>query len=765
MNELKNYQIATLEKLHSYVQRILNDTTYEKPYDHAFYEITGDAYFDHEITAPHICVQMPTGGGKTLVACHALHVIHHEYLQVAHDHGLVIWLVPTDTILTQTINNLKNRRHLYRKALDSHFERVLILDINSAMRLTKTDLDNNFCVLVSTYAAFRIDSQKQSLRKAFRENGLLMEHFSQYGSLPFLYHGIVIDRPSLVNLIKIHHPIVVVDEGHNTQTDLSYEMIAHFDPSFVIEYTATPRHTVDKQPNVLVKVGSSELKNEEMVKIPMHHHNYPNWENALCEGVAQRNLLEKLSVKEYKTTGEYIRPIALIQAELDMEKDDKIHVKRVYEYLTKNLSIPKNQIAIKTANCDDIQNQNLYLKNNSIRYIITVKALAEGWDNTFAYVLISVANVGTSIGAKQIIGRVLRLPSQRLKKIPDLNYSYIYTSSQKFNHTIKQLESGLVSNGYETTDLVSNEMCKSVTRELKLRLEDVIELPCISVDNDRRHRLDFDTDLIGDAFFLSGKETLNELTLSNQSGVATYDVSDNNVKIVRQTMFKSNNTFTGAVSEVSLVALLEQKIRRRRYGQDDLRHYLHSTIRCLSGKHSLIDLYNNITLLINQINDQITRLENQHATETFDELLTSKKLICTFFNLPKVFHLTDTDPHIYSRHLYTNCPVMNNEEADLARQIDSLNNIKWWFRNPESNTAGFYIQGWEKHKFYPDFIVRTNRSYYIVEYKGKQLLSTDDTKYKIKLGELLAGLAGDNYTFKLIHPDNINNFISELSRS
>ena len=308
-------------------------------------------------------------------------------------------------------------------------------------------------------------------------------------------------------------------------------------------------------------------------------------------------------------------------------------------------------------------------------------------------------------------------------------------------------------------------MCKFVTHEFKLRLEDKIELPCISVDSDQTHRLDFDTDLIGDTFQLSGKETLNKLTLSNQTGVATYDVTDNNIKIVGQTMFESNSTFTEAVSEMSLVAILEQKIRRRRYTQDDLRQYLHSTIHYLTRKHSLVDLYNNITLLINEINNQITHLENQHAITTFDELLISKKLTCTFFNLPKVFHLTRIDPHIYSKHLYTNCPVMNNEEADLARQIDSLSSIKWWFRNPESNTTGFYIQGWQKHKFYPDFIVRTNRSYYIVEYKGKQLLSTDDTKYKTELGELLVKLAGNNYTFKLIHPDNTNDFINELSQS
>lgn len=765
MNELKRYQVVALEKLRLYVRRMLDDVTYNAPHDHAFYELTGSPYVDHGLGAPHICIQMPTGGGKTLVACHALNVIQSDYLQLAYDRGLVVWLVPTDAILFQTINNLKNRKHLYRKALDSYFKRVLILDVDSAMRLTKTELDNNFCVIVSTYAAFRIDNTKRDSRKVFRENGLLMEHFIKSEPSQFPHQNTTIEHSSLVDLIKINHPIVVVDEGHNTQTDLSYEMIKHFEPSFVIEYTATPRSNPGRNPNVLVKVTSSELKSEAMIKMPMQHHNYPNWENTLSKGVAQRNLLEKLSKKEHKTTGEYIRPIALIQAELEKENPDKIHVKKIYEYLTTTLQIPKNQIGIKTGTRDDLRNQNLYSKNNPMRYIITVKALAEGWDNAFAYVLISVANVGSSISAKQIIGRILRLPSQQFKKISDLNHSYIYTSSQKFNETIKQLEQGLIDNGYETSDLVSSVMCKPVTHEVKQRLQINVVLPCISVIDDRTHRLDFDIDLIGDDFLLSNKDTLNELSVSTQVGTATFDIRDDNVKIIRQTMFKPNGQTAVDPTEESLIRILEQKIRRRRYRQSDLRDYLHSIINHLRKQHSLLDLHNNISFLVNEINNQITTLENDHALMTFEKLLANNKLTCTFFDLPKAFHVHEVDSRIYSKHLFDKSPVMNDEEFDLARQIDSLSNVTWWFRNPENNVAGFYIQGWMNHKFYPDFIIKTNLSYFIVEYKGEQLLTTDDTKYKIKLGNTLDTLAGNNYQFRLVHANNINKFIKELSES
>ena len=68
--------------------------------------------------APYVCLRLPTGGGKTLLAAHAVAVARDTWIE--KDHPLVLWLVPTNTIRLQTVDALKNTRHAYRQALDEN---------------------------------------------------------------------------------------------------------------------------------------------------------------------------------------------------------------------------------------------------------------------------------------------------------------------------------------------------------------------------------------------------------------------------------------------------------------------------------------------------------------------------------------------------------------------------------------------------------------------------------------------------------------------
>ena len=75
--------------------------------------------------------------------------------------------------------------------------------------------------------------------------------------------------------------------------------------------------------------------------------------------------------------------------------------------------IPAEQIAIKTADINELKNADLLSPNCPIRFIITVNALKEGWDCPFAYILASLANRTSQVDVEQIVGRILRLPYTR----------------------------------------------------------------------------------------------------------------------------------------------------------------------------------------------------------------------------------------------------------------------------------------------------------------------------------------------------------------
>ena len=79
---------------------------------------------------------------------------------------------------------------------------------------------------------------------------------------------------SLANVIRLNKPLIVIDEGHRTKTQLSIDFLRDLNPSFIIEYTATPR----AESNILVEIHSSELKEEEMVKLPLVLESHTQWQ-------------------------------------------------------------------------------------------------------------------------------------------------------------------------------------------------------------------------------------------------------------------------------------------------------------------------------------------------------------------------------------------------------------------------------------------------------------------------------------------------------
>ena len=92
-----------------------------------------------------------------------------------------------------------------------------------------------------------------------------------------------------------------------------------------------------------------------------------------------------------------------------------------------------------------------------VRYIITVNALKEGWDCPFAYILASLANRTSKVDVEQILGRVLRLPYTIKHKDNLLNLSYVFTSSDDFNSTIRDIVKGLNNAGYSKRDALLSD--------------------------------------------------------------------------------------------------------------------------------------------------------------------------------------------------------------------------------------------------------------------------------------------------------------------
>ena len=763
MLQLKKYQLRSISELEEYLENS-KEFGSEKGHRIAFIEKTDSKYQDQDLDVPFVCIKIPTGGGKTVVACHMLNSLYEKHSRGKNQRGLVLWLVPTDTIRTQTLNALRDREHPYREVLDHYFSNnVKIMNFKEALSIKKSDISDNLCVLVASLSAFRI-SDKEG-RKAYADNGNLLEHFENIpeGTLDKDKEGQV--KYSLVNVIKLAKPIIIIDEGHNAKTVLSFNMLKDMDPSFVLEYTATPR----PESNVLVNVTAVELKEEKMVKIPIYLNNIAQWQQTVREGVTKRIELEKISKKE---KGEYIRPIALIQAEQVKEDKKKIYVQKIIDFLKEDLKIDESEIAIKTANQDQISDIDLFSKKCPIRYILTVSALKEGWDNSFAYVLISVANIESRISVEQTIGRIIRLPNTKLKKQQALNVSYVYTSSRSFKEAASSLEKGLLANGYTKKDF--KELTKVIEKEniFEKAIDDKdIKIPYFAIKDGEYRPMEFFQDLIGEDFDLGKQKVPSEFDLYyDQNRRQKVDVKEGD-QLVRSEQTKLDIIYDFKdFSKERLVNWLDKKVLRKEYSQNEKLVYFEKFIDSVlkSKKYNLSELSINCYKLKDVIENYIDELERETALKKFSELEKNSKLILDkiFLDLPIKITIDNTSEDRFEKHLYSRAGILNSEEVDLALKIDQLKDVvQWWYRSPEKKVEAIYLQGWQRNKFYPDFIVKTKKgNYLLVEYKGENLLTNEDTKYKIKLGEKWQQLTGKNYYFFLVHKKNMEEFITKIKK-
>ena len=195
-----------------------------------------------------------------------------------------------------------------------------------------------------------------------------------------------------------------------------------------------------------------------MVKLPVIVYNRDSQSEVLIDAIDLRNKLEEIADAEYTKTGKYIRPIALFQAQ-PKGKEDATTFEKLRDKLV-DKGIPAEQIAIRTADVNELKNVELMSPNCPIRYIITVNALKEGWDCPYAYILASLANKTSQVDVEQILGRILRLPHTSQHTQSALNMSYVLTSSNDFNNTVAHIVKGLNSAGFSDKDYRIGESTK-----------------------------------------------------------------------------------------------------------------------------------------------------------------------------------------------------------------------------------------------------------------------------------------------------------------
>lgn len=833
---LKHYQEKVLKELKEYLSALADakkefeEIAELKPHlakhinfpKEAWEKATGRSIYHSKTNGldeplPDIYLKVPTGGGKTLVACHAIDNIQKSYLN--KQTGLILWVVPSTQIYRQTISALKNREHPYRQVLDiSSGGRTLIKE--KTEMFNRLDIEENLVVLMLMLPS--ANRQNKETLKVFRDQGGFTDFFPREDDfeghkklkelIPNLdcfttemeVFGTQI-KTSLGNTLKVLRPLVVIDEGHRAYGENARNTIRNFNPSFILELSATP----PPNSNELVKITGRELHEEEMIKLDIHLTNKTSldWQDTLLASFEKRNDLEK-KAKEYEgNTGEYIRPICLIQVErTGKDQLDKkyIHAEDAKEYLIKKCNVPESHIAIKSSEKDDIEGIDLFANNCEIRYIITKQALQEGWDCSFAYVLTVLTNPSSATGITQLVGRILRQPFARKTKITDLDECYVYTFRQNAKSLVSDIKKGLEDEGLgDIAGRIVSDEAGTDTGGLKDRVmqyrsgfkkfEGKIYLPKFVIQEKESWRdMNFEIDILSEIDWESiNIDEIKNLSLQNkrnQEQEIALGLSDEEKELLKETG-REEKSGTLEIDEVFLTRQITEIIPNPwhcfQIGE--------KAIQILLEKYERETVAANFVFIIEELKKILEKERNRLSEQVFRKMVADKKL-CFFlitdkggFELPsrikvkssKQLVRNDNTPIQKSLFDYVPEENINDLEKSVAIYLDEQEKLLWWYRN--MSRQDYHIQGWKRNKIYPDFLAADKQekkddygTVYVLETKGIHL-KNEDTKYKQdvfalcnELGakkawkELFDEFPDHDFEFQVVFEDEWQNKINEL---
>lgn len=447
--ELKDYQDRVIVNLAEYLHEFESTSHLAKAFKNYWHKkgVTGMEVYKNNVSGvPHVCAKVPTAGGKTFIAVNAIKTIFDAFA-IRHPKRckLVIWLVPSLTILEQTVKNLSDCEHPYRQRLNTLFaNRVAVYekrDLLMGAGFSADSVQEQLSIVVMSFDSLRAKNKED--RKIFQDNGYLASFLTDDSEAELLPDY---DSSALINVIRRLKPIVIVDESHNAETALSVEMLVNLNPHFIFDLTATPRNNS----NIISYVDAMALKKQHMVKLPVIVANRTSRNEAIEGALILRQKLETVALDEQTKGGKYIRPIVLLQAEA-RTGDDKTTFEKTKAKLVE-LDIPIEQIKIKTADINELKGIDLMSRDCPVRYIITVNALKEGWDCPFAYILVSLADKSSAVDVEQILGRILRMPHVQQQGHDLLNMSYVFTASNLFMDTLQNVVKALNRAGFSEKD-------------------------------------------------------------------------------------------------------------------------------------------------------------------------------------------------------------------------------------------------------------------------------------------------------------------------
>ena len=729
---------------------------------------------------PHICFKVPTGGGKTLLAAAALE-------RLPWQRGLVLWIVPSKAIYTQTKAALWDKQHPYRKMLNrASAGRVKMLEKEDTFN--SDDIANYLCVMLLMLPATNRQRGREFLRM-FRDSGRYPSFFpdsddifgntrvlNEYPDLECHTEGGLI-KQSLFNVFKLLRPVVVLDEAHkaygarNREANEEFaKSINRLDPRMVIELSATPNRGIS---NLLVDIEGPDLKKEEMIKLPVQVTSFPNaeWQLTLSQAVDELERLDTEAKSFENSTGRYIRPIAVVRVERtgrDQRDTEHIHAEDVREYLIQ-LGLPPAAIRVKSAENDELGRENLLSEFSQVRWIITKSALMEGWDCPFAYLLVMLDNTQAQRAITQLVGRVMRQPHAQLTGKESLDQCYVYCNNVDVGTVVTQVKNGLESEGLTglgnevmgTSDARQGSEPQEIQHQTVQRREQFqgqeIYLPVVRHrDGDKWIQLNYQAHILPhiDWWAIEPPDPQASAPQSIRRQSATVDVDE-----VAPVFHPDQEPYIDKTVNVSDFARRLSDIMPNLWQAARIAEQMTENLK--QNGETEADIYDRRSYLAHVLREHVKSEVEKQAEQVFRRKLDQDEIRFDLETREPNYRMVDSykiQVHSNDRQLERyGEPVQltlfekvfeqqfdSELEKNFAYYLDEERALQWWHRVAARQRGEYYLQGWKRGRIYPDFVAMTNEiagvtRVLIFDTKGQHLAGNLDTEYKQKVLETLEG--------------------------
>jgi len=726
---------------------------------------------------PHICLKIPTGGGKTLIAAAALARLHRQT-------GLTLWVVPSRAIYAQTRAALRDRQHPCRQMLDrASGRRVKLLEKDD--RFSALDAANYHCVMLLMLPAANRRKGREFLRM-FRDSARYPSLFPAEDDAPgearLLAAHPDLERAtpggpikhSLFNVFKMLRPVVVLDEAHKAygrkrETGEEFaRAVSRLDPRMVIELSATPNEGIS---NLLVDIGGAELKAEEMIKLPVQVESFTGvaWKYVLEQAHDALERLDDEARDLEARTGRYIRPVAVARVERTgaKQRDGKhVHAEDVREYLIRGLGVPERAIAVKSAERDELARVDLLSPYTPVRWIITRAALMEGWDCPFAYVLAILDNTTARRALTQLVGRVMRQPHARRTGREALDTCRVFCWNTDVGEAVESVKHGLEAEGLTGLggDVFGGDVASgtdsanrvTVRRREAFREQDIFLPRVLHCDGEDWRELDYTRHILPEIDWASidapdPRDSQAEAALRQSAAV---DIGDSPLSVHADRVLEIDKTvrlswFVRRLSDTVPNTWQAARIAQR----------LVANLRADGETDGAI--YDRRGWLAYELRRHASREVERQAERVFRDKLGRGDIRFDLNAGRHNFRMVETyeiavpeDAGLFARKsgapLQLNLfePVFAHQfdsglERNFARYLDEQRALRWWHRIAARQGGDYYLKGWKRDRIWPDFVALAGESegkphVLVFETKGVHL-DNAETAYKKHVLDTLQG--------------------------